>query len=74
VTNNDNLDGSWEYYDCCGDLQIGTGVGIEVCVINYCCCDVVGLINGEIVLGDVVEVCDITSCSTLIKIVITKWN
>ena len=26
------MDGSWEYYDCCGDLQIGTGVGIEVCV------------------------------------------
>ena len=26
------MDGSWEYYDCCGDLQFGSGVGIEVCV------------------------------------------
>jgi len=32
ITNNDNLDGSWEYYDCCGDLKIGSGIGLTVCV------------------------------------------
>jgi hypothetical protein len=32
VTNNDNLDGSWEYYDCCGDLKTGSGIGLTVCV------------------------------------------